>query len=279
MTKILKKIARFLPSPLINTLVRIKNARYGWHGNFLSWKDAQAASSGYDKDVIIEKVKQATQQVINGEAVFERDSMLFYEEDFSWPLINGFMYVAAQKEGKLNVLDFGGSLGSARLQYRKFFEPLSVKWGVVEQEKFVAAGKILFPDGPVAFYADVDTCLLHQQPDLLLLGSVLQYMEYPYTFLEDLLQKNFEFLIIDKTPLLLEAPDRLTVQKVPPYIYDASYPAWLLNKTKVFEQVKKYYDQVFEYTDLFETNIKGCVYTGACFKRKAVQENRKPNNL
>lgn len=269
MSMILKKIARLLPSSLITAVVRMRNKKYGWHGDFRSWKDAQAASSGYDTDVIIEKVKTATQQVIEGKAVFERDSMLFYQEDYSWPLITAFMTIAAQKEGKLDVLDFGGSLGSARLQYRKFFDPLTIKWSVVEQEKFVVAGKTLFPDGPVSFYRDVDSCLSQQQPDLLLLGSVLQYMEYPYEFLEGLLKKNFEFIIIDKTPLQLDASDRLTVQKVPPYIYDASYPAWLLNKTRVFEHIKKYYDQVFEYTDAFETNIKGCVYTGACFRRKS----------
>jgi hypothetical protein len=41
-------------------------------------------------------------------------------------------------------------------------------------------------------------------------------------------------LIIDITTFTDGDIDIITIQKVPPHIYDASYPAWVFNKKKLF---------------------------------------------
>ena len=69
---------------------------------------------------ILDKVLAATLKVKQGQAVFERDSVLFDEIEYSWPLLAGLMWAAASNGGKLNVLDFGGALGSSYYQNRKF---------------------------------------------------------------------------------------------------------------------------------------------------------------
>jgi putative methyltransferase (TIGR04325 family) len=70
------------------------------------------ASTGYDSEIILEKTRDALLKVKNGEAAYERDSVLFDEIQYAWPLLTSLMWVAAQAKGILNVLDFGGSLGT-----------------------------------------------------------------------------------------------------------------------------------------------------------------------
>ena len=43
----------------------------------------------------------------NGEAVYERDSVLFDEIQYSWGLLAGLQKAALENDGKLCVLDFG----------------------------------------------------------------------------------------------------------------------------------------------------------------------------
>ena len=39
-------------------------------------------------------------------------------------------------------------------------------------------------------------------------------------------------IIIDRTGFLEGSLDRLTIQNVPPHIYEASYPAWFFSRSK-----------------------------------------------
>src|SRR5215203_7187650 len=87
-------------------------SRYGWNGDYLNWNDASNKCLGYDQSNIVEKVKEATLKVKKGEAIYERDSVLFSSVEYSWPLLSALMWVAAKNKGRINVVDFGGSLGS-----------------------------------------------------------------------------------------------------------------------------------------------------------------------
>ena len=88
---------------------------YGLSGDYHSWDEALASSAGYDSEIILEKTRAALLKVKNGEAAYERDSVLFDEIEYAWPLLAGLMWVAARCQGTLNVLDFGGSLGERQL--------------------------------------------------------------------------------------------------------------------------------------------------------------------
>lgn len=106
---ILKKtIKKVLPSRVMKFFTGL---RYGWYGNFSSWNEAVIRSTGYDSQIILEKVKNSLLMVRNGLSPYERDSVIFSEVQYSFPLLSGLMWIAAQNSGRLNVLDFGGSLG------------------------------------------------------------------------------------------------------------------------------------------------------------------------
>ena len=136
--RLFKKI---LPSFAVKFLRKIDKSGLYFEYSNRNWNDAQAMCSGYNQENILAKVYESSQKVLAGEAVFERDSVLFYEEDFQWPLSAGLFMSAAQHKGRLAVLDFGGSLGSVYFQHKKLFENLSnFEWNVVEQDHFVKLG-------------------------------------------------------------------------------------------------------------------------------------------
>ncbi len=94
-----------------------------FEGDFATWEEASAQCAGYDAEDILAKVLAATLKVKSGEAACERDSVLFDDIEYAWPVLAGLMWAAARNGGKLNVLDFGGALGSSYFQNRKFFGP------------------------------------------------------------------------------------------------------------------------------------------------------------
>lgn len=234
-------ILRITPPILLDIVKYFVWGKYGWHGNYDTWEDAKRDSTGYDQKEILEKVKRSLLKVKNGEAVYERDSVLFDTIQYSWPLLAGLMFASAKCKGAVRVLDFGGSLGSTYYQNRRILDKIKeVSWNVVEQRHFVDCGKESFEDDRLHFYYDVDSCMKEQHPDILILSSVLQYIERPYELLENLLKYNFEFVLIDRTPFSLGNRDRIVVQKVLPIIYKASYPCWLFEEDKLIGHFRKH---------------------------------------
>lgn len=251
-------------------LKNIANLFYGWTGNYSSWKKAQEKCSGYDSDVIFNKVKNAVLKVKNGEAVFERDSVIFNKIQYSFPLLSALSQTALNSSQKLQVLDFGGSLGSSYYQNRNLFNKLDkFSWNIIEQEHFVAEGKKTFSDNHLNFYFTINECLEKQDINLVLLGSVLQYIENPYQLLDELLAKKINYIYIDRTPIFLNNPDRITIQKVHKSIYDAQYPCWILNE----EKLKNYicdngYELMFDAETNEKMNVTDAHLKGYYFKLK-----------
>lgn len=233
-----------IPSYIGNILRRyipgLKRSRMTISGNYYSWTAAQADSLGYDSEIILEKTKKSLLKVKNGEAIYERDSVLFNEIQYSWSVLAGLMWVAAQSRGHLNVLDFGGSLGSTYYQNRKFFQDLpEVRWNIVEQAAHVQVGKEFFENSQLKFYEDIDSCFSETRPNTILLSSVLQYVEYPYNLLENILTiPDIEFVIIDRTSFWHGPNDWLCVQEVPATIYPASYPIWVFSERNFLQAIK-----------------------------------------
>ena len=171
----------------------------------------------------------------SGEAAYERDSVLFDEVHYAWPVAAGLMWAAAQDGGHLSVLDFGGSLGSSYFQNTQLLEGLQdVRWSIVEQSHFMEAGRQFIQDEKLRFYETIDECIKTEKPNVVLLSSVLQYLEKPYELLELLLKTDAESLIIDRTPFLNGyADDLVKVQVTPSSIYSASYPLWFFKKSNL----------------------------------------------
>jgi putative methyltransferase (TIGR04325 family) len=257
---ILKKV---LPGWLRHSLSGIF---YGWHGNYSSWSEALEKSGGYDSEKIIEKVRVSASLVKNGLAAYERDSVLFYKAEFSFPLLSGLMWIAALNKGKLNVLDFGGSLGSTYFQNKSFLDSLpELNWCIVEQPAFVDIGISSFADERLHFFHTIDECVGSFEIDVVIFSSVLQYIEKPFTLLHKIKDIGINFVLIDRTPFI-QGNDRITLQKVPPAIYKGSYPCWFFNKKKFIDWFSEEYDKILEFDALDKANIRS-EFRGFIFQR------------
>ena len=196
-----------------------------YRGDYETWDEARNNSIGYDAENIFTKVRDATQAVIDGKAVFERDSCLFHREDYNYPLLSALLYVASQNDGNLNVLDFGGALGSTFWQNRKILGETtkSLTWNVVEQNKFIDAAKTLRYDAPLSFFRRIEDIPDLSKINVILCSSVLQYIE---NWKEIVGQFSFcDYIIIDRNPEFVDKSiSQITVQTVSPEIYSASYP-------------------------------------------------------
>jgi len=251
--KIKKYIKKIVP-PVIFDLRRTRscNDQYGFAGDYANWQEALIKSGGYDSQRILEKVLDASLKVKHGEAVYERDSVLFDNIQYSWPVLAGLLRIAILNEGHLHVLDFGGSLGSSYFQNRTFLSSLdSLRWSVVEQSNFVKCGRKYFQSEELIFYEDFHSCLSEEKPHVILASGVLQYLEKPFEMIKNFIESGIPWIIIDRTPFLLnDVKNRLTVQKVPPTVYEASYPAWFFNKRKLLQCFDGKYELTAEFDAL-----------------------------
>jgi putative methyltransferase (TIGR04325 family) len=241
---------------------------YGWHGNYKSWDKAKLKCKGYDEKQILENVLTNALKVKNGEIPFERDSVPFDKKIYSFPLLASLLWVANQNNNKLNVLDFGGALGTSYFQNINFLNSLTeFNWCIVEQHHFVNEGIKSFEDNNLHFFYSINECILHYKINVIILSSVIQYIEKPYELLEDIISRDFEYIIFDRTLFVEKYTDRLTIQKVPKKVYKASYCCWLLSESRFLSFFKEKYDLVYDFDLNERINIKS-LYKGFLFKKK-----------
>lgn len=249
------------PNPIISLVKRVVNklkrlfqgeskSHHGWFGNYKSWQEAKAKCSGYDADVIFNKVRESLLKVKNEEAVYERDSVLFNQIQYSVPLLEALKTVSQNHE--LSIIDFGGSLGSTYFQNRDLLYSIKkINWSIVEQKHFVDGGKKDFESKSLKFFYDIPTAIQYAGKRAILLSSVIQYFEKPYDLIEEVMNHGFEYVIIDRTAFI-EGEERITVQIVPDSIYKASYPAWFLNETKFKNVWGEKYQLINEFDSKFD---------------------------
>ena len=244
-------IRSWMPPELLRLRTELTAAGISFKGDFRKWSDALVVSSGYDSEEILKKVESATRSVASGEAAFERDSVLFDEIQYSWPVLAGLLKAAADFGGALRVLDFGGALGSSYYQNRKFLEQLKeIKWCVVEQKNFVKCGKRAFETDVLKFFHCIEDAAKTCNFNVVLLSSVLPYLERPYDMLAQALELGAGTVIIDRTPVLPGSADRLTVQKIPAAIYRTSYPAWFFSEDKLLNLMDGKYSLLVKFDAL-----------------------------
>lgn len=235
----LNKLLFFIPSSLL-VLYQKHWKKSGWFGNYASWQAAENDCDGYDSAAITARVVEATRQVRDGKAAFERDSVLFFEEAFDTSLLNILGKIRANSSEKpLIVLDFGGALGSTYWQHRRVFDTWNIKWIVVEQTHFVEIGKTEFENQQLTFAFSIEEACEKETPHIVLFNSVLQYLETPYAFLEAVEKQNIPSLFIGRTPTFDGENNQITQQIVPPNIYKASYPSRVFSLNALKQELIK----------------------------------------
>ena len=235
----------------------IPHSKYGWFGNYSSWNEVNSLCKGYDDALIFDKVKQASLDVKNGLALFERDSVLFYEEEFDQDFLN-ILEILSKEKQELNILDFGGALGSLYFQYKSKFDKFKkISWNIVEQKHYVDFGKSNLENDNLRFHYTIEDCLKENKSiNIILLSSVISYFEKPYDLLKKVIALKLDYILIDKTIFCNHEIDILTLQIVPPTIYDASYPCWILNENNLVNFLSVHYTIVHQYYPYGKASIE-----------------------
>jgi putative methyltransferase (TIGR04325 family) len=265
-----KFIKDWLPPILYRSLSRLSKSGIQFEGNYSSWEEASSHCSGYDSEHILEKVLEATLKVKNGEAVFERDSVLFYEPEYVWAVLSGLLLAATQNQGKLNVLDFGGALGSTYFQHRKFLGLLQeVRWNIIEQSGFVEIGKNYIQDTNLRFYSTIEECASDNNINVILLSSVLQYLSCYITKINELIKVNSPILILDKTIINKSKIDYIYIQKTPASIYKAKYPCRSISEERLLRLLSEEYETISLFDSINFQSLKmiDSYFKGGIFKK------------
>lgn len=258
MTSAKALIRDWIPPLVVRLLQQLGRGGVRFEGDYPSWVEANRHATGYDTDAILAKVLEATLKVKRGEAMYERDSVVFDQIEYVWPVLAGLMWAAARNQGRLNVLDFGGALGSTYFQNRQFLEGLAdVSWNVVEQAHYVERGNALIAEGPLRFYSDIAACLAEQAPNVVLLSSVLQYLPDPLGMLDKLGRVGAAVMLVDRTPFASLPENRLLVQHVPASIYPASYPMWVFSDSQLLAHLGQRWRLVSRYAGP-EGQVRSC---------------------
>jgi putative methyltransferase (TIGR04325 family) len=230
-----------LPGALKRIGLKLRPKRHGYDGYYAKWQDAAAQCTVVDYGVMLKTVLAATLKVKNGEAAYERDSVLFDEIQYAWHLTAALLWAAAKNGGRLHVLDFGGSLGSSYFQNRKFLSHIDkLSWSVVEKAEFVTAGKQHIEDDVLKFFYSIEEAVKNTTPDLILISGVAQYIEDVTGLLEKINLVPASLLLIDRTPVTNSTDNLVCLQRVPAEIYNAKHPIWVLSKDKLIGQLSNW---------------------------------------
>jgi putative methyltransferase (TIGR04325 family) len=253
--KSIKAFARdWLPPAMfrgIRNIIPVGQETIRFEADFDTWEETSAQCTGYDANEILAKVLDATLKVKRGEAAFERDSVLFDHIEYAWPVLAGLMWAAARNGGRLNVLDYGGALGSSYFQNCKFLRALpDVRWNVVEQAHYVETGQANIQSEHLRFYETIEGCLRENQPNVVLLSSVLQYLPDPHKIINELIAVKADAVILDRTIVNLSETHKIYIQHVPASIYSATYPCRSLSESLLIKSMESDYQMIADFTSL-----------------------------
>ncbi|MBR2374006.1 MAG: methyltransferase, TIGR04325 family [Lentisphaeria bacterium] len=267
---------KFLPDAVLGYVRKYRKC-WGYKKLYSSWQSAASHAGTYDSPEIIRKVLSATQQVIDGKAVYERDSVLFYEKEYNTRLVAALQRAAAEGKG-VHVLDFGGALGSVFWQHREILQKniKDLSWHIVEQKSFFDVSASLNYDAPLYFHETIDDALKNSDINVVLFASVLQYLERPEYFIDKV--RGVDFIIVDRHPEFCSLERSLfTVQYVKEPIYNASYPVRIWGHDELIKLLSDDFDVADKWLSDLEDRqvVSSCEYgkqevhnTGVFFERK-----------
>lgn len=262
----LKSVFRpFVPAGLRR---RLRFARHGsWlGGDYATWADARAASDGYDSPGEMERYLAAARAVEAGGAAWERDAAVFTAPAVHAPLLETLRTIARRQGGSLDVVDFGGGFGSVWRQHRAALADITVNWRVIDQPAWVAAGQREFANSILSFHASLADAARDPSRQVLLLSSVLQYLEAPCELLAEMLSRGFADVMVDRIPLWEKGRDRLAVQRTPAEFGGGSYPCWVFDRASLLAALQKNHRLVREWEG-FDDLAVWARYRGFYFTR------------
>jgi putative methyltransferase (TIGR04325 family) len=215
---------------------QINKHGYWWSGDYPTWDDAEKECTGCSDESILEQVKNILLTTKDREDIYERDGCIIAgEPEYVFELLEWIKKTAINNE--INLIDFGGSLGTTFFQLKKYLKDYKVRWNIIEQGNFVTTGKEIFEDDNIKFYYTIDECLAETKPNCFISSSVFPYIKNTEEILTSVFDYKFDWILLDRMSMIDGDKDRLSIQIVPPDIYKAIYPCWFFGEDKFINYV------------------------------------------
>ena len=225
---------RWVPPWLWRIAGSFLGQRIRFTGSYDDWAAARdQAGEGYAAPDILERARVSTRAL--SEAGTQPAAPPFY-------VLAAVLLAASMRGGHLSAIDYGGALGSTYFRCARYLKRLGqVRWTVVEQAGFIACGRRDFESAVLRFAATLEECAEHGRPDIVIFSAVLQYLERPLDVLRKAALLHPRVIIIDRTPIVRMPASCVAIQRVPPRLGKAAYPAWLFNERELLAAVPANY--------------------------------------
>ena len=239
-----KTIARDFCPPVIWRMARaIKRGRMGsttsfFEGPFALWADAVAHSDGWSSEQITRKQVAAARKVRDGEALVEQDGLVREHIPYS-PTLLAFLMLVLERFRAIDIIDFGGGLGTNYHQYRKLTNCLSapIDWLIVERPDLVKIGVDSFATTELKFTSDLNEAL-NRGKRALAFTSSFQYLDAPFERIDAAQLTQVEIIAFDKVFMGNTENDEVFVQHPDHRYYDATYPAWRFSRAAFLDRMQ-----------------------------------------
>ena len=249
MSQIKKFIKLLVPPVIINIKRRFfsKKTKYGWSGDYKSWNDAVADSTGYNTMSILEKVKTSTLILRDNPGLFEYDTILTESTDYNWHMLTFLLLISKENNNNLIIVDYGGGLGNIYYQYRKFLTGTNIRWNIVEQSIFVGEGNKNFANSELKFFNTIEECLENETVDTILFSGVIDILDNPYEVINKVISKKIQNIIFDRVPIQkIYGKDRITILNVYKEAFEAVIPCRIFDSDNFKKQFIDKYTLLFE---------------------------------
>jgi putative methyltransferase (TIGR04325 family) len=231
-------------------------------GPFKTWNEAKKLSHGYHHKEIFNKTKKAAIEILKKNYGYERDSVIFYDNNYNKYLVSK---INSLKKKTVNILDYGGSLGSIYFQNKKKINK-KIVWSIIDLKKIIQEGKKNFESRDLKFFFSLENYQKKILPDILILSSSLQYLKNYNAILSRLVSLRPKYIFILKTPFSEKKQNQIFIQKIPKNIYNSSCPFWRLDLGALFKLLSNKY-KLLKITKV-KPEVFGIQYLDLAFKKK-----------
>ena len=261
----MKKIKYFVKK-LIPPIFLSFRSEIVWNRVNVSFDECKSKCTGYDSVKLAETCLSSIERVMHDNSVFERDGVILAKRDLNLGLLSSLLYIR-NNEADMIVIDFGGSFGSSYFQNRDFVKLDSKNWLIVEQKIYVDVARKSEIQNVFSFYANLEDAITKENVNVVLLSSVLQYVERPIELIKYIRDKKIKYIILDRTSFTLDEPTFLTKQSVKVHEIKSSYPCWFFSMDEVKNILSESYQLIYEWSSIDVANVPS-QYKGMLLKIK-----------
>ena len=221
-------------------LYDIRKPAVHYSGDYASWEEAMKDCTGYADEEILRKVIDASNKVMAGEACYERDSCLFYEPKFTYPLCAAILRCAIQNMDKgVRILDIGGSLGSTYFQNKEYLSNIkNLEYVIAEQNNYADYGHENMENRELKFVRSEDSWEEYGRFDIILMAGSLQYISNYHEIIARIKKAKPQYIILDK--IIISNRKRIC-RVIPEGIYKSSYPEIIFEEEEILGLFKPDY--------------------------------------